>query len=61
MQIELKFDDNRANGFGVIEFLVFFKNSGRRPSWISKLKILTIFSYCSCVVDDSCQIWSILD
>ena len=23
MKLELKFDDNRANGFGVIEFLVF--------------------------------------
>ena len=53
MKLELKLDDNWANGFRVIEFLVFFQNSGRRPSWISKFKMLTIFSYLGCVVDDS--------
>jgi len=53
IKLELKFCDNRANGFRVIEFLVFFQYSCRRPSWIFKFKMLTIFSYSGCVVDDS--------
>ena len=61
MKLDLKLDDNQANGFGAIEFLVFFQNSSWRPSWISKFKIMMIFSYFRSAVDDSCQFWSISD
>jgi hypothetical protein len=53
-KLGLKFGDIRLRRFGVIEFLVFFfQNGGRRPSWISKFKILMTFSYSGSLADDS--------
>ena len=56
-KLGLKFGDNRTNGLEVIDFFMCFFSKWR-PSWISNFKILTIFSYCGCRVDDFCQSWS---
>jgi len=42
-------------GFGLVAiFWVFcFQNVGRRPAWIAKCKIMIIYSYYGCGLDDS--------
>jgi hypothetical protein len=60
-KLGLKFGDNRGNGLGVIEFLVFSQMAAGGHLGFQKFKILMSFSYCGFGVDDSCQIWFVSD
>jgi hypothetical protein len=59
VKLWFKFGENRTYSFWDTAFLVFFQNSGRRPSWISKIPFFMIFSRWGYRLGYSYQIWSI--